>query len=474
VIHSERGGGNASGLMVRRTLRQLDDTIREAKRIYLTLGATWYASESRFEMANGSQIKFRNLETDTDAEALQGQSFSFVAVEEIGNFPDSSLVLKLFALLRSAHGIKPQFIATGNPGGPGHAWVKARYISPAPLGNELINESFTNPFTGETITKSRIYLPSKLSDNAYLGTDYVANLYKSGSERLVRSWLFGDWSVIEGAFFENWSDAKHICPPFQIPRGWVRFRSMDWGSAVPFSIGWYAVCGDTLQIHGRIIPRGCLIKYKEWYGCPPNQPSRGLKMTVEAVSEGIHAREKDEPRNHRGMADFAYSVADPAIFHWDGGPSLSERFQKCGIFWSPAVNRRVTRDNKLGGWDLMRMRLEGTDEGQHPMLIFFSNCRYAVELIPPLQHDPAKPEDVDSESIDHIGDETRYACASRPFIRQASLPIATVSTPAGPVEVGPPPGPGGEMDIPPDGFEIMARDAERKWKRRLSLVSNRI
>jgi hypothetical protein len=30
------------------------------------------------------------------------------------------------------------------------------------------------------------------------------------------------------------------------------------------------------------------------------------------------------------------------------------------------------------------------------------------------------------------------------------------------------------MDIPPDGFEIMARDAERKWKRRLSLVSNRI
>jgi hypothetical protein len=94
VIHSERGGGNASGLMVRRTLRQLDDTIREAKRIYLTLGATWYASESRFEMANGSQIKFRNLETDTDAEALQGQSFSFVAVEEIGNFPDSSLVLK--------------------------------------------------------------------------------------------------------------------------------------------------------------------------------------------------------------------------------------------------------------------------------------------------------------------------------------------------------------------------------------------
>ena len=50
------------------------------------------------------------------------------------------------------------------------------------------------------------------------------------TEHFVRQNYDGDWSVIEGAFFENWSDAGHFCPPFQIPRGWVRFRSMDWGS----------------------------------------------------------------------------------------------------------------------------------------------------------------------------------------------------------------------------------------------------
>jgi hypothetical protein len=36
--------------------------------------------------------------------------------------------------------------------------------------------------------------------------------------------------------------------------------------------------------------------------------------------------------------------------------------------------------------------------------------------VPVLQHDPARPEDVDTRGEDHIADETRYACLSRPII----------------------------------------------------------
>jgi hypothetical protein len=78
------------------------------------------------------------------------------------------------------------------------------------LGWQVIAEPHRNPWTGETVARERIYIPSRVTDNRYLGADYVANLQMSGNERLVRAWLEGDWSVIDGAFFPEWSTARHV------------------------------------------------------------------------------------------------------------------------------------------------------------------------------------------------------------------------------------------------------------------------
>ena len=43
--------------------------------------------------------------------------------------------------------------------------------------------------------------------------------------------------------------------PKEIPRYWKRWRVMDWGYNVPYSVGWY-----TKDEHGTII------KYRELYG----------------------------------------------------------------------------------------------------------------------------------------------------------------------------------------------------------------
>ncbi len=64
----------------------------------------------------------------------------------------------------------------------------------------------------------------------------------------------------------------------------------------------------------------------------------------------------------------------------------------------------------------MRARLKGDAEGR-PMLLFFDTCRDLIRTLPALQHDEAKPEDVDSDGEDHAPDEMRYACMSRPFFR---------------------------------------------------------
>lgn len=433
ICHQDQYGGHCIGLMVRRELTQLSETIERSKELFEPLGAKYHEQGKYWRFPNGSRLRFAYLERDADANSYQGHSYTRVYVEEIGTFPSPAPIFKLMATLRSGHGIPCGFRATGNPGGPGHQWVRSRYVDPAPLGWQEIKETFENPWTKEKVTRERIYIPSKVSDNKFLGADYVANLQMAGSPQVVRAWLEGDWSVIDGAFFPEFSEAKHVLAPFTIPSSWLRFRSGDWGSARPFSIGWWAVCGDDYPIgenlpngngeNGwnakpmvrRVVPRGALIRYREWYGA--SSPNVGLKLTAEEVADGIVARERDEPQ---GIGDegnaVRYGVLDPACFSSDGGPSIAERMQRRKVVWRRADNTRVGQRGAMGGWDQLRARLIG--DGERPMLYVFSTCKDLIRTLPALQHDANKPEDVDTDAEDHAPDEARYACSSRPYIRR--------------------------------------------------------
>lgn len=415
ISHQDQYGENCVGLMVRRERTQLIETIERSRQMFLPLGAKFHEQEKLWRFPNGSRLRFSYLERDSDADAYQGHSYTRVYVEEIGTFPSPSPILKLMATLRSGHGIPCGLRATGNPGGPGHQWVRARYIDPAPLGWKTLTETFVNPWTKEKVTREKIYIPSKLQDNRFLGNEYVANLQMAGNAQLVRAWLEGDWSVIEGAFFPEFSEAKHVLAPFEIPSGWLRFRSGDWGSARPFSIGWWAVVGDDYRLGSRaLLPRGALVRYREWYGA--SSPNVGLKIPAEDVADGIIARETDEPRDiDSGRSAISYGVLDPAAFSSDGGPSIAERMATRKVFFRRADNARVSSRGAMGGWDQVRARLNG--DGERPMLYFTSNCRDSIRTLPALQHDTNKPEDVDTTAEDHAPDEIRYACMSRPYVK---------------------------------------------------------
>lgn len=423
VSHQDQYGEHCNAIMFRRERTQLVDTIERSRQLFKPLGAVFHEQEKLWRFPNGSRFQFAYLDRDSDADAYQGRSHTRVYIEEIGTFPSPSPIFKLMATLRSGHGIPCGFRATGNPGGPGHQWVRARYIDPAPLGWRTISETYVNPWTKESVKRDRIYIPSKLQDNRYLGSEYVANLQMVGNAQLVRAWLEGDWSVIEGAFFPEFSEAKHVIPPFAIPATWLRFRSGDWGSARPFSIGWWAVVGDDYQL-GRYrqgnepmvaqsLPRGALVRYREWYGA--SAPNVGLKMPAEDVADGIIARETDEPRDLEGKTAISYGVLDPAAFSSDGGPSIGERMASRKVFFRRADNARVSTRGAMGGWDQLRARLVG--DGERPGIYFFSTCRDTIRTLPALQHDANKPEDVDTENEDHAPDEVRYACMSRPYVK---------------------------------------------------------
>ena len=206
----------------------------------------------------------------------------------------------------------------------------------------------------------------------------------------------------------------------------MRFRSGDWGSAKPFSFGWWAVVSDDYRTEeGLTLPRGCLVRYREWYGVKKDAYGQtlynvGLKLTAEAVGAGLYEREAKDKKIEIG-------VIDPAAFTQDGGPSIQERIYIGSgnrILWRRADNARVPQRGALGGWDQMRGRLIGEAEDR-PMAVCFSTCTDSIRTIPVLQHDKDRLEDLDTEGEDHAADDWRYACMSRPWVRPApNAPVA--------------------------------------------------
>jgi hypothetical protein len=124
--HADRYGKDAIGLMLRRTRTELIETIERSRAIYSLLGWKYNETEKMWRATNGARLRFAYLERDADADQYQGHSYTRLYVEEIGTFPSPAPIFKLMATLRSSAGVPVGFRATGNPGGPGHQWVKAR------------------------------------------------------------------------------------------------------------------------------------------------------------------------------------------------------------------------------------------------------------------------------------------------------------------------------------------------------------
>jgi hypothetical protein len=422
------------GILFRKSYPELEELILRAKEIFAAYGAVYKVADKTFFFPGGASLKMRHIDTEVDADKYQGHQYTWIGFDELTNWPNLNAYKKLKACLRSALGVKNKRIrCSANPGGVGHHVVKHYYIDPAPKGKELIQ----NVDEDGTVT-TKMFIPSKVSDNKILlrnDPTYVARLREIGSAELVKAWLDGDWNVITGAYFPEFSSDKHVVEPFEIPRHWMRFRSADWGSASPFAILWHAV-SDGYQVPGGIfIPQGALVTYREWYGTN-GKPNEGLRMTGGQVAKGIKTREATD--------NITYGVIDPSAYKEDGGPSIAERMSQERVYFRKADNQRIP------GWDQVRDRLCGVDDrpmiGHNggpeldderpdfigvgtPMWYCFKTCVHLIRTLPALQHDINNPEDADSDGEDHAPDALRYGFMSRPWTRpKPPVPNAPLKT----------------------------------------------
>lgn len=341
-------------------------------------------------------------------------------VEEMGQWPDPKPLDMMRATVRSGHPIKCGMRGTTNPGGSGHHWLKARYIDPAPKGMKVL----IDPETEEEY----MFIPARLEDNKILmenDPSYERRIMGVGSAALVRAWRWGEWDIVSGGFFDDiFRFDTHIIPPFKVPEGWELRRSFDWGSAKPASLGIWAISdGSIVESEGLWFPRGSVIRINEWYTCQKKGgfivPNKGLKLSNQDLGIGIAKRSIDTALRHRRYEnsrphEYKGCVADPAIFHKHGGPSIWDQIRSASAMVGHRLYFRHADNSRVTGWQLMRGLIEeaAKEQPEFPGMWIFDTCTEWIRTVPTISRHKKNLDDVESEDEDHCADETRYLSAS--------------------------------------------------------------
>lgn len=223
-------------LIFRRSFPDLEKSlIRVSLSLYPRKIYTYNASSHTGRFANGSLIDFGYSASENDVYQYQSAEYDVIRFDELTHFTEFQYVY-MVSRVRGANGYPKHIKSSTNPGGVGHAWVKARFVDPAPP-NTVFEAK-----TDEGTTMTRVFLPALVSDNPYLSAadpDYV-NRLRALPENERRALLYGDWDIFEGQYFSEWRAEVHTCEPFAIPADWRRYRTFDYGLD-RFALLWVAV-----------------------------------------------------------------------------------------------------------------------------------------------------------------------------------------------------------------------------------------
>ena len=377
---------NHRALLIRKSMPELLELLDLSRQLYPQAfpGAKFREQEKRWVFPSGATIQFSFIDSDHDVYRFQGQSFTWIGIDELTHYETPYVWDYLRSRLRRTDmNITPYMRATTNPGGLGGWWVKKMFIDPAPWGESfwatdidsgdiLIypdSEHIEKKLREKPIFKRR-FIPAKLTDNPSL-------------------------MVSEGAAFPEFRRDLHVVPDMAPPSTLFRFRACDYGYVAPTAVIWFAVDYD-----------GTLYAYRELYE---------TRLDAGSLAERIQDIEDDEP------SPISTGILDNECWSQRGqiGPSIADTMIGLGVPWSKADKGPGSRMN--GKMELHR-RLAVDPFTEKPGLLISENCKNLIRILPTLPTDPNKPEDVDTKyKEDHLYDALRYGVQSR-SVRQTEHP----------------------------------------------------
>jgi hypothetical protein len=226
--------------------------------------------------------------------------------------------------------------------------------------------------------------------------------------------LHGDFDALIGNMFTQYHEGEngHLLPGFDPPEHWFKFRTFDWGSSDPFAVYWWTIAdGNKFFARDRRslwVPSGSLIGYREWYGCQPNNPSKGLgdSMSNVDIAKGILARTTEETSN--------ITLTDSLPFQERGLSENSKKYKIADTYADHGVPLIKANTGRVYGCNQLRDRLIGINGV--PLFYITEDCPYMRDYLPAVMRDETNPEAyVEHGEATHSVDNARYAATAKPI-----------------------------------------------------------
>lgn len=258
-------------------------------------------------------------------------------------------------------------------------WVKRLFIDRQFKTNSDNPEENENPddysFIFASVTDNTVLMNSE-SGKSYL------NMLSALPEKLRKAHRYGDWDAMSGTYFDEFSEARHVVKPFQIPSAWQRYRAFDYGLDM-FACYWVAVA-----------PNGRCYFYREF--CQSNM------IVADAAKAALERTMPGE--------NISITFAPPDIWNRqkDSGKSMAEVFMLSGVGLVKASN------NRIQGHLQVKELLADMEDGK-PGLLIFDTCKELIKGLTYIQADENNPSDCAKQphEITHSVDACRYFCVSR-------------------------------------------------------------
>lgn len=375
-------------LLFRRTFQELldnhiDEAVRETQTMKdLGMAVSYNKDEKRIlvKHPNGpdSWLRFAHCENEGDEEKYLSSQYELLMLDELATFTQKQALAILSRARSPIDGVTPISRSASNPGGAHTLWVLDWFLHKTVTAEQ---DPLYDP-------KDWGFIQSKLWDNPWLmdadGTfrRYEKRLGGLGPERR-RQLLEGDWTAIDGAFFDEWRDAKHV-RDIGIPQQVEYFGSLDWGWRTSCFVLWAA------------LPDGHYHIVRDWKFGKHTADQAASKITAMLKAMGI-------PR-------LRYIACDPGMDQKTGagrGESVLETLRRRGL---PV---RKSDNDRYNGAQRMHELLADAPDGI-PWLTFAPECAYLRRTLPTLVCSETDPDDVDTHGDDHGYDAVRYGAMSRP------------------------------------------------------------
>ena len=368
---------------------------------------TYNSQKHSFKYFNGSTLEFGYGSSMSDFQQYLSANYDAILVDEMTTIPFDLTYMFRLRLQSSRSNFIPFFAGATNPGNKAHVEVRSYFVKKTASSEKYPGY---NP-------KTIYFIPATVYDNQLLlerDPEVLTRLHQL-PYREQQKYLYGNWDIFEGQFFDNWNPDIHLIKS----RDYLRYDQIKQMTI----LGGLDYGNVTVAMFGAKDHNGNVILFDEIYHNKAIREKKVSDLKNFLLERGLLNTSIIADSNMWNPDAFDMAQQEfPAFYYLNAGRKL--------IKVSKNVSRNAVENKgyRVACNEAMYSALDYKSESdtliKQPKLKVYERCSWFIETFPALITDNNDVEDIADGQNDHPYDASKYLFMAlmRPTEKKFSYP----------------------------------------------------